>query len=120
MNIVDRLHKRIQDFESVLEATKDVSWDEDFEWRGQIYHSYEEWADKYSGWGGSCGDDRIYRAIRFEMSNERNLEYFLFFPKIPRVDYVYGDEKIVFTEFPYCEEFAFLIHFYHSFVKWAY
>jgi len=47
MNIVDRLHKRIQDFESVLEATKDVSWDEDFEWRGQIYHSYEEWADKY-------------------------------------------------------------------------
>jgi hypothetical protein len=30
MNIVDRLHKRIQDFESVLEATKDVSWDEAF------------------------------------------------------------------------------------------
>ena len=32
MNIVDRLHERIQDFESVLEATKDVSWKEGNLW----------------------------------------------------------------------------------------
>ncbi len=51
MNIVNGLHERITDFENILEATKGKSYNEAFKWRGQIYHSYEEWADKCSGWG---------------------------------------------------------------------
>jgi hypothetical protein len=42
MDIDEALQKRLQDFESILEATQNVSYDEPFKWQGKNYNSFRE------------------------------------------------------------------------------
>jgi len=117
MNIVNGLYERITDFENILEATKGKSYNEAFKWRGKNYNSFKELLNDYCKLENCCEEDKFYRALRLELTPS---EYFLFFTDTPRIDYVYKEERLKFTDVSDSKEYFILNQFYRRFLLFAY
>jgi len=84
--IEDELKRRIADFKQALksyeEKGKVVTED------GDVYEDVIDWIDYYSL---GVYDDYYYRAKRLELSYGGPQDYFLYFPKLDRIEYHYLD-----------------------------
>ncbi|HPZ75330.1 MAG TPA: hypothetical protein PK723_05940 [Candidatus Pacearchaeota archaeon] len=119
MDIDEALQKRLQDFESILEATQNVSYDEPFKWQGKNYNSFRELIVDYTGWDKPCEMDTIYRAWHLELSSLFRSEHFMFFTDVPWVYYIYKDTYLPLSDLFYPDEYSILRDFFYNFVLFA-
>ena len=85
--IEDELKRRIEDFEQALRNYEENNY-EKIEIDGYEYEDVLDWLIDYSL---GVYDDNYYRAKRLELSWGGPQDYFLYFPKLERIEYHYLD-----------------------------
>lgn len=85
--IEDELKRRIEDFEQALRSYEENNY-EKIEIDGYEYEDVLDWMNDYAL---GYYDDNYYRAKRLELSWGGPQDYFLYFPKLDRIEYHYLD-----------------------------
>ncbi len=86
--IEDELKRRIADFKQALRSYEENNYEKIVTKDGDEYEDVIDWIVYYSL---GVYDDVYYRAKRLELSYGGPQDYFLYFPKLDRIEYHYLD-----------------------------
>lgn len=86
--IEDELKRRIEDFEQALRSYEENNYEKIVTEDGYEYEGVIDWINNYAL---GYYDDNYYRAKRLELSWGGPQDYFLYFPKLDRIEYHYLD-----------------------------
>ena len=86
--IEDELKRRIADFKQTLRSYEENNYEKIVTEDGYEYEDIIDWIVYYSL---GVYDDNYYRAKRLELSCGGPQDYFLYFPKLDRIEYHYLD-----------------------------
>ncbi len=119
MEILESLRKRINDFRKLLalDEPEDES-EEAFEIDGITYQNFTDWLCTYTGHSIPFCNDNLYRAERLDLTQDGMIEYFLFFNRLERIDYVYGNEQMTLSNYSLTPEYNALYLFYYRFLHY--
>jgi len=86
--IEDELKRRIEDFKQALSNFKENNYEKIVTENDYEYEDIIDWVNNYVL---GYYDDNYYRAKRLELSCGGPQDYFLYFPKLERIEYHYLD-----------------------------
>ena len=86
--IEDKLQRRIEDFKQALRSYEENNYEKIVTENDYEYEDIIDWVNSYVL---GYYDDNYYRAKRLELSCGGPQDYFLYFPKLERIEYHYLD-----------------------------
>ncbi|MGB4435674.1 MAG: hypothetical protein WBI45_09535 [Defluviitoga tunisiensis] len=111
LNLKNGLHSKIDVFNKMLDTIQKEKRIIEGE---KTFNSFDEWLTSHILF---FGNDVIYRAKKLELNFGNPNEYFLFFPEINKIDYVYID-LIEYVNYAMDEglDFGLLMYIYKNFL----